>query len=158
MWNLKHATNEFFNSRSEYEYLTYGDVIINTLGGGSVGRVGYFDYLGDMRMITDGHVMILRSNSYSTKFLYYYLHSKRRELENLASGSTNQSFFNISDIVVLYLPAPPLSEQQEIVSYLDQKCADIDAIIANCTAQIEKYKTLKRALINEVVTGQRTIE
>lgn len=155
---LKHATNEFFNSRSEYEYLTYGDVIINTLGGGSVGRVGYFDYLGDMRMITDGHVMILRSNSYSTKFLYYYLHSKRRELENLASGSTNQSFFNISDIVVLYLPAPPLSEQQEIVSYLDQKCADIDAIIANCTAQIEKYKTLKRALINEVVTGQRTIE
>lgn len=53
---------------------------------------------------------------------------------------------------------PPLSEQQEIVSYLDQKCADIDAIIANCTAQIEKYKTLKRALINEVVTGQRTIE
>jgi type I restriction enzyme S subunit len=53
---------------------------------------------------------------------------------------------------------PPLSEQQEIASYLDQKCADIDAIIANCTAQIEKYKTLKRALINEVVTGQRTIE
>ena len=155
---LKHATNEFFNSRSEYEYLTYGDVIINTLGGGSVGRVGYFDYLGDMRMITDGHVMILRSNSYSTKFLYYYLHSKRRELENLASGSTNQSFFNISDIVVLYLPAPPLSEQQEIASYLDQKCADIDAIIANCIAQIEKYKTLKRALINEVVTGKRAIE
>ena len=53
---------------------------------------------------------------------------------------------------------PPLSEQQEIASYLDQKCADIDAIIANCTAQIEKYKTLKRALINEVVTGQRAIE
>lgn len=53
---------------------------------------------------------------------------------------------------------PPLSEQQEITSYLDQKCADCDAIIANCTAQIEKYKTLKRALINEVVTGQRAIE
>lgn len=155
---LKHAKNEFFNSRSEYEYLSYGDVIINTLGGGSVGRVGYFDYIGDKRMITDGHVMILRSNNYSTRYLYYYLHSKRRELENLASGSTNQSFFNISDIVVLYLPMPPLYEQQEIASYLDQKCADIDAIIANCTAQIEKYKTLKRALINEVVTGQRTIE
>ena len=26
---LKHAKNEFFNSRSEYEYLSYGDVIIN---------------------------------------------------------------------------------------------------------------------------------
>ena len=58
----------------------------------------------------------------------------------------------------MQFPLPPLSEQQEIASYLDQKCADIDAIIANCTAQIEKYKTLKRALINEVVTGQRTIE
>ncbi len=53
---------------------------------------------------------------------------------------------------------PPLSEQQQIASYLDQKCAEIDTIIFNCTAQIEKYKTLKRALINEVVTGQRTIE
>ena len=84
--------------------------------------------------------------------------SKRRELENLAIGSTNQSFFNISDIVVLYIPSPLLVEQKSIASYLDKKCAEIDSVIENYTQQIEKYKTLKRALINEVVTGQRTIE
>jgi type I restriction enzyme S subunit len=69
-----------------------------------------------------------------------------------------QAGINTEDCKHILVTLPPLSEQQEIASYLDQKCADIDAIIANCTAQIEKYKTLKRALINEVVTGQRTIE
>ena len=155
---LKFATDEFFNSRSKYEFLTYGDVLINTLGGGSVGRVGFYDYIGESRIISDGHVMVLRSNTYDTKYLYYFLLSKRRELENLAIGSTNQSFFNISDIVVLYIPSPLLVEQKSIASYLDKKCAEIDSVIENYTQQIEKYKTLKRALINEVVTGQRTIE
>ena len=90
---------------------------------------------------------LLRSDMYIAEFKR---HSKGI-IESRLRLYTDR-FYNIPAIY------PPLSEQQEIASYLDQKCADIDTIIANCTAQIEKYKTLKRALINEVVTGQRTIE
>jgi len=55
------------------------------------------------------------------------------------------------------IPLPPLSEQKAIADYLDEKCAKIDATIANIDQQIEKYKLLRRALINEVVTGQRAV-
>ncbi|MGN1157475.1 MAG: restriction endonuclease subunit S [Agathobacter sp.] len=52
---------------------------------------------------------------------------------------------------------PPLPEQQSIATYLDEKCSEIDANIANLEKQIEKYKELKRALISEVVTGKRMV-
>lgn len=52
---------------------------------------------------------------------------------------------------------PPLSEQNDIVSYLDEKCAKIDAIVEKINKQIERLKELKRSLINEVVTGKRAI-
>lgn len=154
---IKFAEEDFYLQRNEYEFLQYGDVLLNTLGGGSVGRVGYFDYNGSNKILTDGHLMVLRSNTYSTKYLYYYLSTKRNELENMAIGSTNQSFFNISDIIILSVPFPSLSEQQAITSYLDDKCSKIDSIVKNIDTQIEKYKLLKRALINEVVTGKRAV-
>ena len=52
---------------------------------------------------------------------------------------------------------PPIPEQQTIVDYLDEKCSKIDAAIENIGKQINALKRLKRALINEVITGQRAV-
>ena len=56
------------------------------------------------------------------------------------------------------IPVPPLEEQREIVNYLDDKCSKIDSIIEKIELKIERLKELKRSLINEVVTGHRTIK
>lgn len=98
------------------------------------------------------------NKSIVNKDYFWYFGDKIEEI--MKHMPTGMGIPHLNPIILsnMQFPLPPLSEQQEIASYLDQKCADIDAIIANCTAQIEKYKTLKRALINEVVTGQRTIE
>lgn len=50
------------------------------------------------------------------------------------------------------LPVPPLSEQTAIAAYLDEKCATIDAIIAEAKASIEEYKSWKASVIFETVT------
>lgn len=47
---------------------------------------------------------------------------------------------------------PPLPEQSAIASYLDEKCAAIDAIIAEAKATIEEYKLWKASIIFETVT------
>lgn len=154
---LKMGKDSFYQERQSYEFLKYGDVLLNTLGGGSVGRAGYFDYNGDKKMITDGHVMVIRTKDFLSKFLYFYLHSRRKELENMAVGSTNQAFFNISDILPLHIPYPTYDEQKEISDYLDTKCSEIDKAIDNIGKQIDALKRLKRSLINEVVTGKRKI-
>lgn len=98
------------------------------------------------------------NKSIVNKDYFWYFGDKIEEI--MKHMPTGMGIPHLNPIILsnMQFTLPPLSEQQEIVSYLDQRCADIDAIIANCTAQIEKYKTLKRALINEVVTGQRTIE
>lgn len=56
-----------------------------------------------------------------------------------------------------HLQVPPIEEQKEIVAYLDEKCAKIDAIVEKINIQIERLKELKRSLINEVVTGKCAI-
>ena len=52
---------------------------------------------------------------------------------------------------------PSLSEQQQIVAYLDTKCAKIDATIARKQALIEKLGEYKKSLIYEVVTGKKEV-
>ena len=49
---------------------------------------------------------------------------------------------------------PPIEEQKQIVSYLDDKCSKIDKLIANITKEIECIKEYKQRLISDVVTGQ----
>ena len=51
-------------------------------------------------------------------------------------------------------PVPPLQEQQAIATYLDEKTAHIDRIISTINTQIDKLKELRKALINDVVTGK----
>ena len=57
----------------------------------------------------------------------------------------------IANMLMIY---PPLSEQQAIADYLDEKCAKIDAAIENISKQIDASKRLKKAIINEAISGQ----
>lgn len=67
--------------------------------------------------------------------------------------------WDMSPLALREIPfvTPPLTEQCEIVEYLDEKCGKIDAIVEKIETKIECLKELKRSLINEVVTGQRAI-
>lgn len=54
----------------------------------------------------------------------------------------------------MYLPVPPLSEQQAIVSYITERTAKLDSLIGNLNKEIECIKEYKQRLISDVVTGQ----
>lgn len=87
---------------------------------------------------------------------YFYLNiDYQKSLKPFYTGLRKvvkaQNFANI------HIPIPPISEQREIVAYLDEKCGKIDAIVEKIETKIERLKELKRSLINEVVTGQRAI-
>ncbi len=53
-----------------------------------------------------------------------------------------------------YLIVPPLSEQQAIVAYIDEKLSKIDRCLADLQAEIDYLKEFKQRLISDVVTGQ----
>lgn len=54
----------------------------------------------------------------------------------------------------LPVPLPSLSEQQQIVDYLDEKTSKIDALIKELEAQLSNLATYKQAVITEAVTGK----
>ena len=57
-----------------------------------------------------------------------------------------------------FIPVPPLDEQQEIADYLDNKCAEIERIIADKKSQIETLDGYKKSLIYEYVTGKKEMD
>ncbi len=66
------------------------DVLINSTGIGTAGRVGIF--IKELNAIVDSHVSILRLNQKNAypKFIFYNLRKREKELEETAEGSTGQ--------------------------------------------------------------------
>ena len=78
-------------------------------------------------------------------------------MDNATENIYGAKMLNQKIIANMLLVVPPLSEQKSIAKYLDDKCAKIDTAIENISKQIDASKRLKRALINEVITGQRAV-
>ena len=62
-----------------------------------------------------------------------------------------------ADFANTYLPVPPLKEQEEISSFLDQMCAEIDSIIETKREQLTALDEYKKAIIYEYVTGKKEV-
>lgn len=62
-----------------------------------------------------------------------------------------------SEFKRIHVPFPPLAEQQQIADYLDSKCSEIDAIIADKKRQRGILTEYKKSLIYEYVTGKKEV-
>lgn len=85
----------------------------------------------------------VRSSQFSSKFK-----TCLTGLKDNYWGVTGQQIRRFS------VPSPPFVEQQEIAEYLDEKVTQIDSIITTINSQIYQLKDLRKALINDVVTGK----
>ena len=62
-----------------------------------------------------------------------------------------------SEFKRIHVPFPPLEEQQQIADFLDTKCSEIDAIIADKKHQRGILADYKKSLIYEYVTGKKEV-
>ena len=84
-------------------------------------------------------------------YTYYYLmvdHTKA--ILHLAKNLRHS--FTEEQLGAIPVPVPPLDEQRRIALFLDMKCAEIDALMADVQAQIETLEQYKRSVITEAVT------
>ena len=94
---------------------------------------------------------VLNENADAAYYCYYYtmLDNDKTLLhlaKNLRHSLTEDQLGAISIVV------PPLSEQRRIASFLDAKCAEIDALTTDIQAQIDMLEQYKRSVITEAVT------
>lgn len=105
-------------------------------------------------------IFVLRTTSeINVRYLFYYVQTPSFQGEACTTMCGVGGLKRISPLFMRQrqIMLPPLSEQQAIADDLDEKCSKINAATESIGKQIDALKRLKRALINEVVTGQRAI-
>lgn len=137
--------------------LSKGDLLF-ARSGATVGKT--FLYNEDNAACFAGYLIKAKCNKKKLvpNFVFYYT------LSNIYQNWKNSIFIqstiqNIGADKYSSMPiiVPPLAEQQAIADYLDQRCSEIDELIALKQQKIEKLKEYKKSLIFECVTGKRKV-
>jgi len=101
--------------------------------------------------LIDNNCLGLFPFSINVKYAYYLL--KLIDFDRFTNTGAVPSV-STSDMRSFLAPFPPLTGQQAIANYLDEKTAHIDRIVATINSQIDKLKELRKTLINDIVTGK----
>lgn len=86
----------------------------------------------------------------NTKFLYYIFYSEQPYIGLGKMGT--QLNLNTDTVGAIKIPIPPLSEQQKIAQFLDDKTAKIDQAVDLAEKQIALLKEHKQIMIQNAVT------
>lgn len=153
---VKFGTQEYAEAQADFYYLQYNDVILNTLGTGSIGRSGIYKY--HEKILTDGHPFVFRTGTkYSPDLLFYYLRLNEQEIINTANGSTNQKFLSLKTFSKFPIPLPPtLAEQQRIVNRIESMFAKLDEAKEKAQNVVDGFETRKAAILHKAFTGELT--
>ena len=157
---VKFTIPEFWNSMESKYFLRENDILLNTLGHGTLGRSGIVSTL-ERQLLTDGHLFVFRLDSITaSKYFYYYLQYKRPEIEKSANGSTNQTFLSLQRTKQWLIPIPPLAEQERIVAKIEELLPLIaeydEAEQALSTLNAEFPDKLRKAILQQAVQGKLT--
>ena len=93
-----------------------------------------------------------------SKYVFYYLKSGAfyEEISKYINTNT-QGNVGIDSIGRAKIPLPPVSEQEFIADFLDEKCTQIDELLQIKQSQLSSIKRHKKSLIYEYVTGKTRV-
>ncbi|GHV79196.1 type I restriction-modification protein subunit S [Spirochaetia bacterium] len=129
------------------------DFIVLAMYGASVGNcsISHID-----AYVNQACCCIKPSKNVNLSYLFYFLEISKEEMLRKSIGGAQP---NISQIIIknLFVLNPPLGEQQFLVSFLDEKCSKVDALISEKQSSITAMKDYKKSLIYEYVTGKKRV-
>ena len=148
----KHISKETLSSYSALSVYQAPFIII-AMYGASVGNIS----ISHIDACVNQACCVMSGCKLDFNYAFFALKSAKPYLIYRAEGG-GQPNISQDKIKTLWIPIPPLTEQQAIASYLDEKCADIDRLIGLKQRKIEKLKDYKKSVIYEAVTGKTIIE
>ncbi|MBF9072239.1 restriction endonuclease subunit S [Streptacidiphilus fuscans] len=141
-------------------YLHAGDVLVNSTGTGTLGRVGYFTGAPEgAHAVADGHLTVARTHGarLDSRYLYYWLACRPFQeyvLAALAVGATNQIELNRDRLGSALVPLPPLAEQRGIADFLDAETSRLDRLAAVEARLVERLAERREASVIAAVSGR----
>ena len=136
---------------SNYQNVHVGDFVLNNQQAWR-GSVGVSKYDG---IISPAYFVYDMSEKCHPLYMNFLLRDgsmvQQYETSSRGVGTIQRNLYALwfyDSLVAL----PPMNEQRAIAAYLDTKCSEIDALIADVQAQIDVLEQYKRSVITETVT------
>lgn len=121
------------------------------------GGLEYSEHTGS---ISSAYVMLIPQKNTGECRYFKWLFKSASYINALQSTSNlirDGQAMRYSNFIQIIIPYPPLDEQQQIADFLDTKCSEIDAIIADKKRQRDILADYKKSLIYEYVTGKKEV-
>jgi len=139
--------------KSKYKLVRSNDIVFNMMRAwqGAIGQVS------NDGMVSPAYIVAKPIISINSMFVEYLFRTRGyiESMNRVSKGITDfRKRLYWDQFKALNTLLPPISEQEEIVVYLEEQTSKIDKAIAQKRAQIIKLKEYKQSLINEVVTGK----
>ena len=142
--------NQTSEDTSKYKYVKPGNFVVNKMKAWQ-GSVAVSDYEGIVSPAY--YVYEFTDKSFDKRYFHHLLRGCYKDEFMRLSGGMRVGQWDLSseDLDNTLVVIPPIDEQIKIAEFLDAKCSEIDALVADIQAQIETLEQYKRSTVIETV-------
>lgn len=137
------------------KYTFEGDAILMAGDGAGAGKV--FHYVSGKYGCHQRVYSLQNIKGIVRRFLFYYLQNRFYVSIETANSKSTVDSVRLNMLKDFPILMPPLEEQEEIASYLDEKCKAIDGLTAKKEKLLSELASYKKSLIFEYVTGKKAV-
>jgi type I restriction enzyme S subunit len=156
------ARRSITQKQLESRQLRPGDLLLEKSGGGPtspVGRVGLVKTIEE-QSVCSNFMQLLRPDPtrISSRFLHLYLNlfHENGGTISMQTATTNIRNIKTSEYLKTEVLVPSISEQEEIVAYLEEQISRLDSTLAVADEIERKATALRRSLLHAAFSGELT--
>ncbi|SMD19977.1 restriction endonuclease subunit S [Rhizobium sp. RU36D] len=143
-------------------FLCNGDLLWNSTGTGTVGRVAEYSNVLEKRFVADSHVTVIRlSTAAIPRYVWCVIAApwvqariQPTHPDSLVSGTTQQVELSTSAVRSLPIPCPPVEEQSRIVAKVDELMTLCEQLEAQQQDRRKLQNALRQSTLQALASAQ----
>ena len=117
--------------------------------------IGYVVIANSELCTNQGFKSIIPNESVFNEYLFYFLKSAKKEVQDAASGTTFKEI-SLTKFSKLRIPLPPLAEQQRIVAKIEELFSSLDKGIESLKSAQQQLKVYRQSVLKAAFSGKLT--
>ncbi|AUJ35753.1 restriction endonuclease subunit S [Vibrio vulnificus] len=161
----RYIEEESLEKYQDERFLRENDLLWNSTGTGTVGRVNVLPSIKQKSLVADSHVTVVRPLIMNSRYIWCILMAPGVQAridpfheQSLVSGSTKQVELNTSSVVTLPIPVAPIAEQDRIVAKVDELMELCDQLEQQTEASVEAHQVLVTTLLDTLTNSANADE
>lgn len=155
--NAKKISEKDYNDLVQSGCKAEKDDILLVKDGATTGRVGMKIENNPCVLLSSVAMLRVNTKAYPTYLMYMVSSDLLQQQISIAMAGSAMPRITLTKLNTFIALEVPLSEQQAIASYLDEKTSQIDSLIALKQEKITELKDYKKSIIYEYVTGKKKV-